>query len=101
MLQQEALAAKDAGAQRLLKADADLDLRGAAQETVPLNHVLMPGTDFERHDVARKLSGERQFSSRSNGAIFRHEERAAAGHALEDAKESSATTHLGVCRELD
>ena len=68
MLQQEAVAAEDAGAERLLKADAELDLRRGAEEAMPVHHVLLTGTDLDRHDVAGKLGGERQFSRRSHGA---------------------------------
>src|SRR5579872_1282013 len=62
VLQQEAGAAKDAGAQRLLKADTELDLRSAAQEPVPMNHELVARADLDRHDVAGEFRGERQFS---------------------------------------
>ena len=40
LLQHEAVAAKDARAERLLEADADGDLRRGAQKAVAMDHVL-------------------------------------------------------------
>jgi hypothetical protein len=58
VLQEEAVAAEDAGAERLLESDADLNLRRGAQKAVTVNHVFAAGADFNGHDVAGKLGGE-------------------------------------------
>ena len=85
-LQQEAVAAKNARAQRLLEADADLNLRGGAEKAVAVNHVFVSGRDFDGHDVAGEFGGERDFAGGPAGAVFGHEDGAAAGHALETPK---------------
>src|SRR5580693_4484031 len=61
-LQQEAVAAEDARAQRLLKADANLYLRSGTEKAMTVNHVFVSRRDFDRHDVARQFSGEGQFT---------------------------------------
>ena len=101
LLEQEAVAAKDAGAQRLLEADADGDAVGGAEEAVAVDHVLLAGADGDGDDVARDLGGERDFAGILHGAVFSHEEAAAAGHALEHAEEAAASAHLGVGGHLD
>jgi hypothetical protein len=58
LLQQEAIAAEDAGAERLLEADADLDTGGGAKEAMAMDHVVVPGRDLDRHDVPRHARGE-------------------------------------------
>jgi hypothetical protein len=58
VLQEEAIAAEDARAERLLESDADLNLRRCAQKAVSVNHVFVAGADFNGHDVAGKLGGE-------------------------------------------
>ena len=81
-MQQEAVAAKDARAQRLLEADADLNLRGGAEKAVAVNHVFVSGRDFDGHDVAGEFGGERDLAGGPGGAVLGHENGAAAGHAL-------------------
>ena len=58
VLQEEAVATEDAGAERLLESDADLNLRRCAEKSVSVNHVLVAGANLDRHDVAGKLGGE-------------------------------------------
>ena len=66
-----------------------------------MNHVLVARRNFDGNDVAGELGGEGQFSRGAEGAVFGHEDGAAAGDALEDAEESSAAGELGVGRHLD
>src|ERR1700677_3741149 len=61
-LQQEAVAPEDARAQRLLKGDINLYLRSGTEKAVTVNHVFVSWRDFDRHDVARQLSGKGQFT---------------------------------------
>src|SRR6185437_4893383 len=100
-LEQEAAAAEDARAERLLEADRNLDLRRRAQEPVAMDHVLVPGRDFNRNDVSGQLGGERNLARRADGAIFGHEQRSAASHALQHAEEASAAGELRVRGHLD
>ena len=43
LLQEEAVAAEDAGAERLLEADAEFDAGGGAEEAVAVDEVLVAG----------------------------------------------------------
>src|SRR5262245_44323264 len=90
VLEQEAAAAEDACAERLLEADGNLNLRRGAEKAVAMNHVLVPGRDLNRHDVSRQLRRERHFARSADGAVFGHEDGAAAGHALQNAEQASA-----------
>jgi hypothetical protein len=62
LLQQEAIAAENSRAQRLLEADAELHLRSSAKKAVAVNHELASRRDFHGHNVAGKLGGEREFA---------------------------------------
>ena len=57
-LQEEAVAAENSGAQRLLEAEADLNLRSGAEKTLAVNQVLVSRRNFYLDDVAGKLRGE-------------------------------------------
>src|SRR4029077_17337636 len=69
--------------------------------SLAVNHVVVPRRNLDGNDVPRKLGGESQFSRSSNGAVFRHENRSAAGHALDDSEETAATAELRVRRHLN
>src|ERR1700722_1315048 len=101
VLETKALTAKNAGSQRLLKSDANLNLRCAAEKAVAVHHELVAGSDFDRHNVPRELRCERQFASCPHSAIFRHEKRSAPGHATNSAKQSSTSAKLGMRGHLD
>ena len=101
LLQQEAVAPENSRAQRLLEADADLNLRRGAEEAVAVNHVLVSRRDFHGDDVAGKLGREGELAGGADGAVFGHKDGAAAGHALEHAEQSSAAAELGVRGHLD
>ena len=58
LLQKEAVAAEDARAERLLEADAELDLRRGAEKAVAVNHVLVSGGDVDGKDVAGNAGGK-------------------------------------------
>jgi len=100
-LQEESVAAEDARSERLLEADADLDLVGGAQEAVAMDHEFVAGADFDRDDVAGDAGGECDLAGCSEGAVFGHEEGAAAGYALECSEKAAASAELGVCGHLD
>ena len=55
LLQEEAVAAEDARAERLLEADAEFDAGGGAEEAVT---VLVAGADVDGNDVAGDAGGE-------------------------------------------
>src|SRR6201987_2184855 len=55
VLQQEPVASEDSCPQRLLEADADLNLRRRTQKTVPMNHVFVSRANFDRHNMPRQF----------------------------------------------
>ena len=57
-----------------------------------------PQVEPEQEGVDR-AKGE--FAARADGTVLGHEERAAAGYALDDAKEASPSRHLSVRGQLD
>src|ERR1051326_2671344 len=61
-LQEETVSTKDSCPERLLEADADLNLRGRTEKSVAVNHVFVARRHFHGNDMARKLGGECQFS---------------------------------------
>src|SRR5262249_29142007 len=61
-LQEEPAAPEDARTQRLLKADADSDLWGSAEEAVTMNEVLHTLPDLDRHDMTRHFCGKRHLA---------------------------------------
>ena len=66
-----------------------------------MNHVFMARRDFNGNDVARELGGKGHFAGCANGAIFSHENRAAARHPFQHAKQPSAAPKLRVRRHLN
>ena len=82
LLQEESVAAEDARAQRLLKADADGDLRSGAKEAMAVHHVLLPRDELDGHNVPRHLGGEGNLAGILHGAVFGHEDASAAGNPL-------------------
>jgi len=100
-LQQEAVAAEDARAQRLLKADANLYLRSGTEKAVTVNHVFVSRRDFNRHDVARQFSGEGQFTAWTDGPIFSHENGPSASYPFQHAEQATAPGVLGVRGHLN
>ncbi len=101
LLQEEAVAAEDARAERLLEADAEFDASGGAEEAVAVDEVFVSVAHGDGDDVAGDAGGEGDLAGDSVGAVLGHEERSAAGDALDDAKEASATGVLGVGGHLD
>src|ERR1700679_1936479 len=101
LLQQEAVSAEDSGAERLLEADADLNLLGRAKKPVTVNEIFLRWTHLNRHNVPRHLRGEGKFSGKTRRAILRHEQGSAAGHALQDAEDSAASAKLRMRGHLD
>ena len=59
LLQDEAVAAENAGAERLLKAHRELHAFGRAEKAVTVDHVVVSRRDVDLHDLARNLGGER------------------------------------------
>src|SRR5437879_13482096 len=60
LLEEEAVAAEDAGAEGLLEADAELDAGGGAEEAVTVDEVLVAVADGDGEDVAGDRSEERR-----------------------------------------
>jgi hypothetical protein len=85
----------------LLKADRKLNLFRSAQKTMAMDQILLPWMHLNRHNMARHARRKRHFSRRTICAILRHEQRPAADHSLERAKESAATAKLRMRRHLD
>jgi hypothetical protein len=100
-LEQEAVATENSCAERLLEADAELNLRGGAEKPMAVDHEFVSGRNFDRNDVAGELGGKGQFAGRSHGAVFGHEDGAAAGDALEHAEKASAAAELRVRGHLN
>ena len=100
-MQEEAVAAEDAGAEGLLEADAELDAGGGAEEAVTVDEVLVAGADVDGNDVAGDAGGEGDLAGGADGAVLGHEERAAAGDASDGSEESAAAGVLGVGGHLD
>src|SRR3984893_3456662 len=73
VLQQEAVTAENSCPQRLLEADANLNLRRRAQKSVPVNHVFVSRANFDRHNMARQRCGEGNPSRAANSTVLRHE----------------------------
>jgi len=63
-LEYESAATENSRTQRLLEAQADLNLRSATEESVAVNQIFVPGGNFDGNDVAGKLGGESQFARR-------------------------------------
>ena len=101
LLEEEAVAAEDAGAQGLLEADAELHAGGGAEEAVAVDEVLVAVADLDGDDMAGNAGGEGDLAGAADGAVLGHEEGAAAGDALDGAEEASAAGHLGVGGHLD
>ena len=100
LLQHETGAAEDACPQRLLEAHPDGDLRRGAEKPVPVNHILRALPQLHRDNVPRHLGGKGHIAAGLVGAVFGHEEAAAAGHPLERAEQPTAPAHLGMSRHL-
>src|SRR5665213_1581286 len=100
-LQQKSIAADNACAERLLKTYANGDLRRGTEKAVPVHHELLSGHHLYRHNVAGDFGSESNFARHTVSAVFSHENAAAACHALENSKQSSAATHLSVRRHLN
>ena len=101
LLQEEAVAAEDARAEGLLEADAELDAGGGAEEAVAVDEVLVARADLDRDDVAGDAGGEGDLAGCADGAVLGHEERAAAGDALDRSEEATTASMLGVGGHLD
>src|SRR6202012_2401061 len=101
LLQQKSVTAEDARAERLLKADAQLNLRRGAEEAMTVNQELMPRTDLNRQNVSGNLGREADLAGITLRGVLRHEEAVAAHYALERAKEPAAAHHLGVGGHTD
>src|SRR5277367_3907950 len=66
-----------------------------------MNEVFVTVAHRHGEDVAGNLGGEGEFAGRSEGAVFSHEEAAAASDATDGAKETAAAGHLGVGGHLN
>ena len=58
LLQQESVSAKDSGAQRLLEANPELNLRRRAEKAMAVDQVLHSGADLDRLDVSGNPGGK-------------------------------------------
>ncbi len=101
LLQQKAVAAENARAQRLLKANADLNLRSGAEEAVAVNHVLVSGRDFNGYDVTWEFGREGELTRDADSPVLSHKNGSPAGNPLEHAEKTSAAAKLGVRHHLD
>src|SRR5580692_547885 len=101
LLQQEAVTAENPCAERLLEADADLNLRGGAEKAVTVNQVFLRWAHLDRHDCPRHLRGEGEFSREAGGAVFGHKQRSTAGHTFQDTEDSTTSAELRVRGHLD
>ena len=90
LLQQESLAAEDAGPELLLEPDRELDPLRRAQEAAALDHQLAAGLHLDRHDLPRHLGRERDLPGAVRDAELRHEDAAATDRALEHAHQPLA-----------
>ena len=68
---------------------------------MPVDHILRAWPNLDRHDVPRHLGGKGDHAGSAVGAVFGHEQAAAAGHALEHAEEAATSAHLRVGGHLD
>ncbi len=66
-----------------------------------MDEVFAARCDVDRHNVARHLGREGDFTYAADRSIFRHEETAAAGNAFEHAHQAAAPAKLGVRGHLD
>jgi len=66
-----------------------------------MDHVFVSRRDLNRDDVSRQLGRERHLARGADGAVFGHENRAAAGYALQHTKQPSAAGKLRVRGHLD
>src|SRR6185437_6817387 len=66
-----------------------------------MNHVFVPGGDFNRQNVAGDTGGEGDLAGSSDGTVCGHEEGASACNAADSPEDSAATGVLGVGRDLD
>ena len=61
-----------------------------------MDHVFVAGRDFDGHDVAGDARGEGQLAVAAHGAVFGHEQAAAADYAFDGAQQTAASGELGV-----
>ena len=101
LLQQESVSAEDPGAQGLLEANPELDLRGGAEKAVAVDQILHSGADLDRLDVPRDTGGKGNLAPGAHGAVFGHEQASSARHSFQRAEESSSPAKLGVGLHLD
>src|SRR3954466_6471483 len=66
-----------------------------------MNHVLVTGRDFDRHNMSGKLGRKREFAGPAHGAVFGHEERSASGHTLDYTENAAAPPELRMRGHLD
>src|SRR5271157_704319 len=62
-LQQKAVTAKNAGAERLLKSHAEVDSGRRTQKPMTMDHVSLPGSNLDRQNMAGYPRSERQDAS--------------------------------------
>ena len=77
LLEDEAGAAEETGADLLLEPDRQLDARHAAQVAGAVDHVLVAVGDVDRQDLARHLRREHDHPRRAGSGVLGHEEAAA------------------------
>ena len=66
-----------------------------------VNHILMARRDLHRNNVPWQFGSECQLARCTDRAVFGHKDRSAAGHALQNAEQTSAAGELRVCCHLD
>src|SRR5580658_2863783 len=101
LLEEETVAAEDARAERLLKADGDGDLVSGAEKAVAVDEVFRALAELDGDDVAWDLRCERDDAGILDGAVLGHEDAGAGDRALEHTEDSAAAAHLGVRGHLD
>ena len=66
-----------------------------------MNHVLHARPYLHCLDVTGNAGGKSDFAAVALGAVFRHEQAAATSDAFQGAEKASASTELGMGRQLD
>src|ERR1700676_4531137 len=96
LLEPEAVAAEEPGAEALLKPDRELHAPQATHESVTVAEVAHPGLgrDVDREDRPGETRRERHHARSTLRGELAHEDRAAPDGAFEDAADAAAATHL-------
>jgi hypothetical protein len=101
LLQDESLAAEDAGTEPLLEPHRQLDSRCAAEEAVPLGEEPRALPHLDRQDLSGELGGEGDHAGGSLGQVFGHEDPAAGDAELQHPHHAPGAGGLGGGLQLD